>query len=147
MKHIKQGSLHVQQKIRQLCVARILTNQAAPSTSNALIFILVLDSFCCLSAIFCSSSLNISDQVRAELHLRGGGALPSNDTSQTLPLALIGCVYSGAVDSCKSNYSHWVEPQTVGFYTADLYLILLLDHNDSFSKYNKIIVTDYSFKC
>ena len=42
------------------------------------------------------------------------------DTSQTLPLALIGCIEPGAVDSCKSNYSHWVEPQTVDFYTADL---------------------------
>ena len=59
------------------------------------------------------------------------------DTSQTLPLALIGCVDSGAVDSCKSNYSHWLEPQMVDFKTAYLYLILLSDHNDSFSKYNK----------
>ena len=32
-----------------------------------------------------------------------------NDTSQTLPLALIGCIELAAVDSCKSNYSHWVE--------------------------------------
>ena len=59
------------------------------------------------------------------------------DTSQTLPLALIGCVDLGAVDSCKSNYSHWVEPQTVDFYTADLYLILLSYHDDNFSKYKK----------
>ena len=28
------------------------------------------------------------------------------DSSQTLPLALIGCTELGAVDSCKSNYSH-----------------------------------------
>ena len=68
------------------------------------------------------------------------------DTSQTLTLALIGCIELGAVDSCKSNYSHWVEPQTVDFYTADLYLILLSDHNDNFSKYNQNIVTEYSFK-
>ena len=68
------------------------------------------------------------------------------DTSQTLPLALIGSVERGVVDSCKSNYSHWVEPQTVDFYTADLYLILLSDHNDNFSKYNKKIVSDYSYK-
>ena len=54
------------------------------------------------------------------------------DTFQTLPLALIGCVDSGVVASSKSNYSHWVEPQT-----ADLYLILLSDHNNNFSKYNK----------
>ena len=58
-------------------------------------------------------------------------------TSQTLPLALIGCVDPGVLDSCKSNYVHWVEPQTVDFYTADLYLILLLDHNHNFSKCNK----------
>ena len=58
------------------------------------------------------------------------------DTSQTLPLALIGCVVPGALDYCKSNYSHSVEPQTVDYYTADLYLILLSDHNDNFSKYN-----------
>ena len=58
------------------------------------------------------------------------------DTSQTLYLALIGCVDPGAVDSCKSNYSHWVEPETVDFYTADLYLILPSDHNDNFSKNN-----------
>ena len=30
------------------------------------------------------------------------------------------------------------------FYTAGLYFILLSDHNDIFSKYNKRIVTDYS---
>ena len=86
-------------------------------------------------------------QIRWEqaLHLceggaphRGQGGAAMIDTSQTLPLALIGCVDLGAVDSCKSNYSHWVEPQKVDFfYTANLYLILLSDHNDSFSKYNK----------
>ena len=32
-------------------------------------------------------------------------------TSQTLPFALIGCVDLWEVDSCKSNYSHWVKPQ------------------------------------
>ena len=32
------------------------------------------------------------------------------------------------------------------FYTADLHLILLSDHNGNFSKYNKNIVTEYSFK-
>ena len=80
-----------------------------------------------------------------------GGGLPTVcmrviDTSQTLSLALISCVDLGAVNSYKLNYSHWVEPQTVDFYTADLYLILLSDHNDNFSKYNKKkIVTDYSF--
>ena len=79
------------------------------------------------------------------LRLRKGGALPSTrvrreglpqrliDTSQTLPLALIGFVYLGVGDSCKSNYSHWVEPQT-----ADLYLILLSDHNDNFSNYFRL---------
>ena len=67
------------------------------------------------------------------------------DTSQTLPLALIGCIDLGTVDSSKSNYSHWVVPQTVDFYTADLYLILLSDQNETFSKYNQKIVTDYSF--
>ena len=65
------------------------------------------------------------------------------DTSQTLPLALIGCINLGAVDSCKSNYSHWVDPQTVDFYIADPCLILLSDHNDDFRKYNKKIITDY----
>ena len=64
--------------------------------------------------------------------------------TQTLPLALIGCIELGAVDSCKSNYSHWVEPQTVDFYTDNLYLILLSHHYDNFSKYDKKIVTDYS---
>ena len=32
------------------------------------------------------------------------------------------------------------------FYTADLYYILMSDHDDNFCKYNKTIVTDYSFK-
>ena len=58
---------------------------------------------------------------------------------------VIGCDEPGAVDSCKSNYSHWVEPQTVDFYTADLYLNLLSDHYDNFSKHIKKIITDYSF--
>ena len=62
-----------------------------------------------------------------------------------LPLALIGCIDPGVVYSCKSIYSHWVEPQTVDFYTGDLYLILLSDHNDNFSKYITQIVTDYCF--
>ena len=60
------------------------------------------------------------------------------DTSQTLTLALIGCVDPGEVDSYKPNYSHWVEPQT-----TDLYVILLSDHNANLSKYNKKIVTYY----
>ena len=68
------------------------------------------------------------------------------DTSQTLPLVLIGCIDPGAVDLCKSNYSLWVDPQTVGFYTADLHFILLSDHNDNFNKYNQKIVTDSNFK-
>lgn len=38
----------------------------------------------------------------AEYALCKGGGLPA-DTSQTLPLALIVCVDSGEVDSCKSN--------------------------------------------
>ena len=59
------------------------------------------------------------------------------DTFQTLPLALIGCLDVGAVDSCKLNNSHGVEPQTVDFYTSDLGLIVLSDHNDNFSKYNQ----------
>ena len=42
----------------------------------------------------------------------------------------------GAVDSWKSNYSHLVETQTVDFYTADQYQILLSDHNDNLSKFN-----------
>ena len=32
------------------------------------------------------------------------------------------------------------------FYTADLDLILLSDHNHNFSKYNQNIVTDYNVK-
>ena len=95
--------------------------------------------FCWYSAIVYSLglSLTLSDQVRAgTAPVRGKGAVCTrmSDTSQTLPLALIGCVYQQAVDSCKSNYSHWVEPQTVDFYTADLYLLLLSDHNDNFCK-------------
>ena len=43
------------------------------------------------------------------------------DTSHTLPLAPIGCVDSGAVDSCISNYSHWVDPKTVDFFTVEFY--------------------------
>ena len=62
------------------------------------------------------------------------------NTYQRLPLALIGCVDPGVVDFGKSNYSHWVEPQT-----ADLYFILLTDHNDNFGKHNTEIVTDYIF--
>ena len=59
------------------------------------------------------------------------------DTFETLALALIGCIDLGAVDYCKLNKGPWVEPQTVDFYTADLYLILPSDHDDNFSKYNQ----------
>ena len=81
--------------------------------------------FCCclLSAIVYSLRLNVSDQVRADtVPARGRGTaqytlceeggLPAVlctwmiDTSQTLPLALIGCIEPGAVDSSKSNYSY-----------------------------------------
>ena len=92
-------------------------------------------------------SLNVFDHVRAgTASARGRGAewgaarsicMRVIDTSQALTLALIAWV-----DSCKSNYSNWVDPQTVIFYTADLCLILLSDHNDNFSKYNK---KDYNF--
>ena len=87
------------------------------------------------STIVYSLGMKISDQVRAgTAPERGRGAASSictrvTDTSQTLPLDLIGCIQPGAVDSCKSNYSHWVEPQTVAFYTADL-----SDHKDNFSE-------------
>ena len=102
--------------------------------------ILRLCCCCCLFSAIVHSlswSLSGSDQVRAgtvpvwgrgtaQYVLCEGGELI--DTSQTLPLVPIGCVDSGAVDSCKSNYI-----------TADLYLILLSDHNENFSKYYKKI--------
>ena len=50
------------------------------------------------------------------------------------------------MDSCKSLYDRWVDPETVNYVTAYLYLILLSDHNDNFSKYNTKIITDCSFK-
>ena len=110
---------------------------------------------CCLPAIVSTLSLNLSDQVRAgaawgrgltAVYVWAWLTLLVHTLAQTLLLALIGCVKTGAVDSCKSNYSHWVEPQTVDFYTADLDLILLSDHNHNFSKYNQNIVTDYNVK-
>ena len=55
------------------------------------------------------------------------------DTSQKLASALIGCVDSEAIDSCKSNQ----KPQTVDFFIVDLHFILLPDHYDNFSKYKK----------
>ena len=91
---------------------------------------------CLFSTIVKSLSVNISDKVRADTAPVWGRGT-AQDTSQTLPLAQIGCVHPGAVDTCKSNYSHWVEPQTVDFYTADMYPFLLSDNNDNFSKYNK----------
>ena len=57
------------------------------------------------------------------------------DTSQTHSFTLIGCVDSRS--KFMQTTVHWAEPQT-----ADLYLILLSDDNDIFSKYNKNIVTD-----
>ena len=71
---------------------------------------------CCLAAIIhnLTLGLNVSDKVRTVTALGRGTAsrvcTRVIDTSQTLPLALIGCVDLGAVNSCKSNYSHWVEP-------------------------------------
>ena len=70
---------------------------------------------CCFSAIIYSLGLNVSDQVRAgiapargkgtaQYRLCEGGGTASSvctrmiDTSQTLPLALIGCVDLGVVD-------------------------------------------------
>ena len=57
------------------------------------------------------------------------------------------CVGEGHCPVCAAHYSHWVEPQT-----ADLYLILLSDHNDNFRiKLNcekiKIILHTCMFKC
>ena len=71
-----------------------------------------------LSVLLHCLQVNISDQVRAGTtpvqgrgtaqYLCEEGGLPAvctrmTDTSQTLPLVLIGCVVPGAVDSCKSN--------------------------------------------
>ena len=87
-----------------------------------------------LPAVY-SLGMKVSDQIRAGAAPAGGaGAACSlctrvTGTSQTLSFPLIGCVEAGEMDSCKSNYSHWVEPQTVDFYTADLCLIMLSDHN------------------
>ena len=81
--------------------------------------------YCCLfSAIVYNLGMKVSDQVRTgEGHCqvcaaRGRGAASSVctrviDTSQTLSLALIGCTQLGAVDFCKSNYSHWAESQSL----------------------------------
>ena len=85
---------------------------------------------CCFSTIVYSLSLNrtapVQGRANAQYVLQGRGAVSSIctrmiNTSQTLPLALIGCIDSGVVDSCKSKYSHWVELQTMDFYTADLF--------------------------
>ena len=69
---------------------------------------------CCLSSAMIYSlglSLEVSDQVRAGTAPsweRGGCPVCRStimiDTSQILPLALISCVDSGALDSCKSNF-------------------------------------------
>ena len=125
----KQGFLLVQQKSRQLCVAleslRIL--QLLHLWNEASVFIVVFSHAWSSSLLFFISPL-ISSLWRAgafgsvvvcslplltvwvwalsyltrweqALHLCGGGL-----GSQTLPLALIGCLDLGAVDSCKSNY-------------------------------------------
>ena len=42
------------------------------------------------------------------------------------PLGSDWLCWSGSGGSCKSNYNHWVEPQTVDFYTADLYPIICI---------------------
>ena len=45
-----------------------------------------------------------------------------------------------------SHYLQFEHEQTVDFYTADLYLLLLSIHNDNYCKYNNTVVTDYNFK-
>ena len=103
---------------------------------------------CCLfSPAVYSLGMKVSDQIRAGAAPAGGvGAACSlctrvTGTSQTLSFPLIGCVEAGEMDSCKSNYSHWVEPQTVDFYTADLCLIMLSDHNLAKKKKKKKLQT------
>ena len=60
----------------------------------------------CSPPLFNSLGMKVSDQVSADTPVRGRG-LPQGtcmiDTSQPHPLALIGCVYPGALDSCKSD--------------------------------------------
>ena len=178
--HIKQGSLFVQQKSSQLCLALeslhipqrppLLKWRHSPILSFYTAFLHQCSYFFSLMfamvghflALFLLSVLRHCLQFGLELeHIWPGksrhctctgkghcsegavwGRVAASsictrmiDTSQTHPLALIGCVDLGAVDSCKSNYVNWVDPQTVDFYTADLYLILLSDHNENFSKY------------
>ena len=77
----------------------------------------------------------------------GEGCIIVIDTSPTLLLALIGCFDLGAVDSCKWNYDHWMDPETLDCFTVNLFSchhILLSSAN--FGKYNKKRVTYYSFK-
>ena len=140
MKHIKQWSLLVQQKRPYKSCSSIHLWNDAP------IFILVFSQvrsnsfflhcfsfqssyfspwtwtmaahFRLFSAIVYSLSFsrNLSDQVRAgTAPVQGRGAAA----------VLIGCVDPGVEDSCKSNYSHWVEPQTLDFYTADIIMTIL----------------------
>ena len=82
---------------------------------------------CCLfCTIIYSLGLNVSDQVRAGTASAWGRLLGSN-----------WLCWSGSGGFLQIKLGHWVKPQTVDFYTADLYLILLSDYDDNFSKYNK----------
>ena len=85
----------------------------------------------CSPPLFTVWSVRYLTRWQQELHLhREGGA--QQYAQEWLTLLRHAPWLWWVEDSCRSNYSHWVEPQT-----ADLYLILLSDHNDNLSWYNK----------
>ena len=88
--------------------------------------------------------------TRWEPTLRGGGELlaayaPAWMTSQTSPLDWL-CWFDLWMWILANQIRATGWTHRVDFCTADLYFILVSDHNDNFSKYNKNKVTEYSFK-
>ena len=102
---------------------------------------------CCLSNIVYSLSLNLSDQVIAGMaHVQGRGTAEYKlrEGGELHPIALTGCVVSGVVDSYHLHYSHWVARWIFTQLACILFYCQII--MTIFSKYNKKIVTDYSFK-
>ena len=114
---------------------------------------------CCLfPAIVYSLAFKVSDQVRAgtaparwrgtsQYVLHEGGGLPAANAREWLTLLR----HSLWLWLVVLSWERWILANQIratgrthnrGFYTADLYLILLSDHNHNFCKYNQKDITE-----
>ena len=112
------------------------------SLTWAMVSIFQLCCYYLFSATVYSLSLNVTDQVWADAAPAWGRgtatSMHKNDWHfSDTPLCSDWLCWSGSGGLLQIKLQPLGGTQTVDFYTADLYIILMSNHNDNFSKYNQ----------